>query len=350
MTSKPLSLTTGPVLLARRIISSWNWEAKTTKEDDAMMGGSTKGMLRKFDRLSLACFAILVIFLLFRLPSVVSWGAGPNYKNYSVRTTANITSAYPEVLNATCSAGTGIILTAGSAKNLACLVQLRDFDSGSTITMVNSTFYFYQNASSDPDSHNYHYTNTSCTLNGSSGYLANWTCSFDVWYFANNGTWRLNVTTMDATSQQANSYGNVTLSPLLAINVTDTINFGDLSVTQTSGLVQANVTNMGNVNMNVTVFAHGGSNPVSGAGVAMICENRNISFSNERYSSNSLATYDTMTPINGNAAHIPGLTVRKQVEDGILVTNSTYWALHVNVTDNPYGVCNGTVVFSAELP
>lgn len=301
------------------------------------------------ERLVLLSILFVLFFLLFRIPSATSWGPGTNSKNYSVRTTVNITSAYPEVLNVTCNGATSILLTGGASKNIACNVQLRDYDGGNTILSANATFYFRLNNSNDPDDNNTHYTNATCTENITSGFYSNWTCAFDMWYFANNGTWRLNVTIVDASSFVANRYLNITLSPLLALNVTDLIDFGNLAVTQTSSIVEANVTNLGNLQMNVTVYGFGGDNYTAGAGVAMLCDARNISFSNQRYSSNPLATYETMAPISGVATMIPGVTVVKQTQEGVLMVNSTYWALHVNMSDNPYGICNGTVVFSAEL-
>jgi hypothetical protein len=299
---------------------------------------------------------ILVIFLIFKGIPVTSWGPGANYRNYSVHTQVNVTNAYPEVLNVTCSGNysgvpsAAITLTAGNTKTVYCLAQVRDYNGGNTVISVNATFYYYSSASSDPDENNTHYTNTSCTMNNSGGYYSNWTCAFDVWYYANNGTWRANATANDSYSTTNFNYGNATVSALLALNVTSLINFGSLAVTETSQVIQANVTNFGNVPINFSVHGFGGEDPVLYAGLAMICDQRNISISNERYSLNGADTYDIMTQITGSPVTVNGTTIQKQTIPNTYMINSTYWTLHVNLTTNPFGICNGTVIFAAQSP
>jgi hypothetical protein len=72
----------------------------------------------------------------------------------------------------------------------------------------------------------------------------------------------------------------------------------------------------------------------------------NISIANERFSTNASATYAQMTPLSTSFQNLTGLTVTKQ-NDTTLRTNTTYWQLYV--PPNPFGQCNGTVVFQAEL-
>ena len=306
-------------------------------------------------------FIILVLAagqVLVKMPYVTSWGPGPNYNNFSVRTTVNVTEAYPEILNISCNLGQPITLTAGGTQPVVCIVQVRDYNGGDTINgtngsgVFNSTFYYVLNQSSDPDDNNVHYTNDSCSLNGTAlGFYVNWSCSFDVWYYANNGTWRVNATVLDTHNQQnltTSAIFNSSISPLYALNVTDVIDYGSLFVGATStDSVEANVTNFGNMVINVTVYGHGGDNATTGFGLAMVCEGRNLTVSNERFSINSTDLFDAMLPLASAAQMIPNLTIDKQTADGVLISNSTYWKLHINVSDNPFGVCNGTVVFSA---
>jgi hypothetical protein len=313
------------------------------------------GWLRKFFFL---ITLVLVGYILLQIPSVVSWGPGPNYRNYSVRTTVNITEAYPEILNITCNAGQTIVLTAGTSTTVVCIVVVRDYNGGDTIVgdngsgVFNSTFYYFQNKSDDPDDYNVHYSNQTCSLNGTpNGYYVNWSCAFHVLYFANNGTWRVNATVLDThNSQNVTVFGvfNNTMGTLYALNVTEVIDYGSLVSGSTSpSPVEANVTNVGNVAINVTVAGFGGSNISQGAGLAMICDQRNLTVGNERFSLNSSAIFSSMTPLSSSAQMIANLTIQKQVQDGVYMVNSTYWSLYINTTDNPFGVCNGTIVFSA---
>jgi len=290
---------------------------------------------------------MLVFFIFIRIPSAVSWGPGSNYRNYSVRTTVNVTNAYPEVINITCNGGSAIVLNGGTTKLVSCLVQTRDYNGGNTISFANATFYYYLNYSSNTDDNNTHYTNSSCSKEGgSSGYYQNWTCVFDVWYYANNGSWRVNATVWDDLNTSGLNANNASIGALLALNVTEVIDYGVLSVDDTSNSTQANVTNFGNLPINVTVYGFGGDNASTGAGIALRCEQRNISISNERYSSTDV-DYDSMISITGTAAMVPGVNIAKQTDPATLMINSTYWKLHINITDNPFGICNGTVVFSA---
>ena len=302
-------------------------------------------------RILLIISLFLIAFFSFKGIPVTSWGPSSNYENYSVRTTVNVTNAYPEILNITCNNNNPIVLSAGTTKTILCLVEIRDYNGGNTINYVNGTFYYYLNESSDPNDNNVHYTNTSCTENSTNGYYTNWTCAFSVWYYANNGTWVMNSTVNDSFGAKDNDYGNATISALLALNVTPVIDFGDWAVTQTSDPpVEANVTNFGNVPINVSVYGFGGDNEVTGAGLAMVCEQRNITLPNERYSLNSTALYNDMTPLTGSPVIIPGFKIPKQTQPSVYMINSTYWRIHINVTTNPFGICNGTVVFAAENP
>lgn len=296
-----------------------------------------------------------ILFFLLKTQSVLSWGPIDNYRNYSVRTTVNVTEAYPVVLNITCDEDSIITLEAGVAHVVSCIVELVDYNGGDTIngtngSTINSTLFYHLNLSDDPDDNNTHYTNNSCTPGTPSGFYVNWTCDFPVWYYANNGSWYVNASILDTHNQRnITSYGvfNVSIDPLYALNVTDVIDYGDLAVGETSASsVQANVTNFGNMEINVSVYAYGGDDS-SYDSVAMICDVGNISMASEHFSLNASADFDGMEVISNSPQTLANLSVSKQVLSDVLVVNSTYWRLHVNVSDNPYGVCNGTVIFSA---
>lgn len=313
--------------------------------------GTANSLVKNWKRIIISLYVLLILFFIFKgVPVLAGWGPGPNNINYSVRTTVNVTNAYPEILNISCNNSASVTLTAGSTHTVTCLVQMRDYNGGNTILVTNGTFYYYLNQSNNPDDNNTHYTNNSCLNISTSGYYTNWTCGFDLWYYALNGTWVANVTTADNFGASTSSTGNGTIGSLLALNVTSLIDYGNLQVTQTSNSIQANVTNFGNVPLNVTVYGFGGNDSVLGAGLAMICDQRNLTLPNERYDLNSATVYDSMTPLTGSPATISGLKISKQSQPNVYVVNSTYWRLHVNLSTNPFGICNGTVVFAAISP
>jgi hypothetical protein len=297
----------------------------------------------------LLCFLLIYIYTF--LPSVLSWGPGTNYRNVSVKTTVNVTQAYPEILNVTCNNGTALTLNPGSYVTITCIVSIRDFNGGTEINNTNGTFYYYLNQSTDPNDNNVHYANSSCAGGTANGNDVNWTCSFSIFYYANNGSWRMNATVIDKYNMTTSSYTNVTISQLYALNVTNLIDFGNMAVGDTTiTSVQANITNFGNMNINVSVYGFGGDNETTGAGYAMLCQQRNLTLPNERFGLNVSTNYDSMTAVTNTYSPISGLTVLQQTDDAQQVINSTYWRIHINISSNPFGICNGTVVFSAEVP
>jgi len=85
---------------------------------------------------------------------------------------------------------------------------------------------------------------------------------------------------------------------------------------------------------------------VSGDGLAMVCDQGNITIDNERYSVDIADTWATKTQLSGAGTQISNLTISKQTVPATPIINVTYWQLFV--PPNPFGVCNGTVVFQAE--
>jgi len=277
-----------------------------------------------------------------------AYGPRNNYNHYYARTKVNVSNSMPEILNISCNNGTGVTLTAGLTKGVDCIVRARDFNGGNTISSVNGTYTYSMNSSGDQDDNSVHYTNSSCTRISTDGYNSTWQCTFNLWYYASNGSWIVNISVTDDYPYTRRNSSSSSVLPLYAINVTPIIDFGSMAVGDYSPNMDVNVTNLGNIKINVSVFGYGGENRTTGAGLAMNCAYRNISISNERYSTDSSASYSLMTPLTGNPSIIQGLSLPKQILPTEQSTNTTYWALHVNATNNPSGLCNGTVIFSAE--
>lgn len=284
-----------------------------------------------------------------------SFSNGPNWINVSVDTTVNVTNSPPEILSVVIV--DPITLNAGTTQAITCNATIRDYNGGNTITNVSATFYDNNTAGpGDADDNNTHYTNASCTSTGTSQYLANFSCGFDLLYYANNGTnWACNVTVVDNFTFSGNVSGNdslantTTINALLALNVTPLINYGNLSVGDTSTAQEANITNIGNNNINISVRAFGGNDEsnVSAQNISFICDQGNITHENQKYGLNSSGDFTAdFTAVNYTFQQISNLTVLQQTNDSQQVTNSSYWRLYV--PPGPFGICNGTVVFQAE--
>jgi len=302
-------------------------------------------------------FLLLVLTAIFIVPKGIAPNiVGPNYKNVTVWTHVNITHSKPEILNMTIYemlniSAKNITVTAGGTKRIYCNATIRDFDGFNDIVYVNATIWYMP--TSGPlfaDNNNSHYTNVTCGLNASiSQYIGWYVCSFDAWYYANNGTWMCNVSTENSWNYTNSGNGSTVFYPVYALNVSDGIDYGGVAVYDFSIPDRAaNITNLGNMGINITVEGYGTK---QGDGLAMNCSlNSNITVDNERFSLNNVTAWAAKTPLVSTPGGIlvNGLTMPKQTLPNTYITNSTYWQLYV--PPNPAGNCTGNVIFTAIAP
>ena len=264
-----------------------------------------------------------------------------NYEYVNVTTRANITNAGPEILEVLIDQD--ITLNAGSTKLVQCNSTIRDWNGWDDIILVNATLYHETSTSNAADNGNTHYTNASCLNTGDDGeFLAYYTCGFDVIHYANNGTWTCNVTAEDTFTFTDSLTNTTSINELYALNVTDTIDYGDLAVTDTSADVPATVTNFGNMNVNVSVLGYGA---VEGDGYGLICEQgSNITVENQRFAITAAVDWNDKVPLAQTAQDM-SITLLQPTDGTQPVTHQTYWQLFV--PPNPFGVCTGTIRFTA---
>jgi hypothetical protein len=87
---------------------------------------------------------------------------------------------------------------------------------------------------------------------------------------------------------------------------------------------------------------------VQGDGLGFVCtQGTNISVQYQRFSSSISANWSSKIPLN-ITNHDVNLTLLRQEDDVVQVTGDTYWQLYV--PPNPFGVCTGTVRFTATAP
>lgn len=297
-------------------------------------------------------FVLTSLLLFIAILGIIgtSYSIGPNYRNISVDTTVNITNSKPEVLIVDIDNGiSNITLNAGSTRLVTCNSTVLDYNGGNTIANVTAVFYDGNSVNHTmPEDNNSMYYNTSCLEQSVNGYYANYTCTFVVEYYANaSNNWICNVTANDVYDFNGIDYGwnyNTTeINTLYALNVTSLIDYGDLAVEDTSTAQEANITNFGNVAINVSVYGYG---VTPGDGLAMNCDVGNITIANEKFSLNQTGDFVVDYTSLSSVAQDIGLTIPHQLNDSQQEINSTYWRLFV--PPNPFGVCNGTVVFQAE--
>jgi hypothetical protein len=297
----------------------------------------------------LIVLSLLILVVLFLPLGIAPNINGTNYKNVTVWTHVNITNSRPEVLSVAIQdwANTSlpnITVNAGGYKNIMCNVSLRDWNNYNDITYVNATLWHVATSNSSfVDDNNSHYTNTNCTNSGNGvGFLVNYLCNFTIIYYANNGTWSCNATVQDTLNATGFGNGSRTFVPVYALNVTDGIEYGSVATEDYTGNFTANITNLGNMQINVTVEGYGAR---AKDGLAMNCSlGGNITVDNERFATSDV-NWSLMTPLSSNPQML-NLTLLKQINE-TTITNSTYWQLYVSSTNNPGGNCTGNIIFTA---
>lgn len=287
---------------------------------------------------------LFLLVLALSFSSITLYVNAYNFEHVNVTTRVNITNAFPEIHLV--EVDQNIVLNAGSITTVTCNATIRDWNGFNDINNVNATFYYYLNNSDDPDDRNVHYTNATCVeIDNDGEYWANYSCSFEVHYFANNGSWNCNVTVIDDHGFTDAANNTTTINALYALNVTDIIDYGNLSVTDTSEEINATVTNFGNMDINVTVLGYG---LTEGDGIGLVCEHgNNISIEYQRFSSADLVSWDDKTVLDELGKDM-NMTIPQPTEASNPETWITHWQLYV--PPNPFGICTGTIRFTATVP
>ena len=258
----------------------------------------------------------------------------------------NIQNLAPKIANVTMSPI--IDLLPGENLTVLCNATVRDFNTVSDISLVNATFFQQSVGHKAADDMNSHYTNTSCTNSSSSRFESNYSCAFSVAYFTNNGTWQCNVTATDGSNASVANDSMSSISQLLAVDISPSIiDYGAILPLGTSLQdVEINITNLGNVNFNISVFGYGRQ---EGDRIAMNCTKGNVSITNERHSAIKGQSFDAMTNLTELRRTAKNITFPQRTNDLAyeMDRNTTYWKLSLPASIS--GTCNGTVVFGTVL-
>jgi hypothetical protein len=293
-------------------------------------------------RLSILIFAIVIISVLANFS--FSAGPGPNYRNFSVDTKVNITGSPPVVervilLNP-------ITLNAGTLTNLTCNATIRDYNGFADIYNVNATFFFNGTLETAPENNNTNYFNSSCSViaGQASGFFANYSCFFPVNFYANNGSWSCEVRVNDSNNFAANNSNTTRINALYALNVTPLIDYGNVSTGDYAGNATANITNLGNMNINITVKGYART---VNDNYGFVCDQGNLTVNLQHFSANDSAPYGVKQTLSGTLQAVSGLTINRSV-NASQVTNTTYWEIYIDPSQVAFGNCTGTVIFQAE--
>jgi len=286
-----------------------------------------------------------------RLDTVKSGGADKNawVYLYDIWSEGTYTVAYPPVASAVSidSGASGVTLTENATKNVVCSATVTDANGYADITSVEAKLYRTGVGSAASDDPNNHYTlagDSQCVPSGGSGNTETYTCTFAVQFFAEptdagsiyaSDNWTCLVTPSDSGGAGTAASDTIEVNTLLALNVTSSINYGNLSLGSTSGSYPkiVTVTNTGNANMD----------PQVSSAAAMTCTTGTIPVANQEYADFSF-TYGSGYTLSGTPTTL-NLALPKPTSDTPVTANS-YWGISIPSTGIS-GSCSGSNTFTA---
>jgi len=302
--------------------------------------------------------AFLFLFFFAIFPYTNFAIAGTAADNVTVDAIMEVGNSAPEIINFTVNGGNGIDLTPNATTAVEVVVIAQDFDGEDDILALNATFFDPATSTFDSeDDNNNHYTNESCSIDTSYGDLneINATCSFQLQYYANNATWNITAYLNDTEKFVGTGSDTAVVNALLALGLPDSIDFGLVNASEVSGEIEANVTNYGNVMMNLSLSGYGS---VIGDGNAMNCtlgSTQNISIEHKKHNvtTTNIGVFN-LTEVHGNYTNLSSSATtyafdlpHRQNDTGSHFddTNATFWRIYIPL--GVAGTCSGNIVFGA---
>jgi hypothetical protein len=295
----------------------------------------------------------LFCLLFFSFPQGVFAGIGT--PNATVVTTLMVGNVFPEVTSVVFNSGNNIDLTANATKTVYITAIVRDYNGDDDIKNVSVRVYDSSANYNSLDDNNNHYTNFSCYINKAYGdeYQIFANCSVELWYYSNNATWTANVSANDTNNLVGYNSTSKSVNTLIALGVPNGIDYGTVNATSVSEENFTNVTNLGNVMINLS-FAGYALNYSDG--IAMNCtlgSIRNISIYYEKYnitggttSVTSLTDFEAKYRNLTNTSVVNRFNMPARTNDTYNdIWNATFWRIYVPI--GVAGNCTGNIVIGA---
>lgn len=291
--------------------------------------------------------AVLLILVAFTATNVFSTDS--DWFNMTV----TISNTAPYVLNSTMAfndmvTGADLQMAVSSNTNIvSCNATASDVNGWQDIESASAVFWHYSTTSAASNDKNLHYSAVNgtvglgnCNLGVGSGNDVPVVCQIYLEHEATNGSWYCNITVTDSQASTGFNVTDATVSQLVAMTVlNETLGYGAMSPDTDSSTLAANVSNEGNVEVQVQVN-----------GTAMVCDvvgdvpltNIKYSATNQAYSAMGATLTDTATTMSGFLLKPEGVSPFTEDQNATL---NTYWAIHVPV--GVKGTCVGNVTVTA---
>lgn len=222
------------------------------------------------------------------------------------------------------SGAASVTLTEGTTTSIDCVGTVTDSDGFADIATTTAYLMKTGTASSTADSNDTKYTlsgDSECVPSGGSGNSETYTCSFDVQFYAEAGSWTCEMWPEDGGQLGSSASDTITINELLALSVSNAIDYGTLSGGQDTGSTNATttITNTGNVEIYSEI---GGDNMVSGANSISYAQQK-YSLSGFTYSSGGTVLAPSSTPDEVQ------LNLPKPTAATSTVTDEVYWGIAI---------------------
>ncbi len=247
-----------------------------------------------------------------------------------------------------------IDLLPATTKEITCIANITDYDGENDLKNISMVFFDSSYSHGIGDDNNYHYTNDSCYLNSSFGNQnqIQAICKFNIDYYSNPGTWNCYVEVYDNLSISKNSTDQTSINTLLALGVDGPVDFGEINSKNISNEIILNVTNYGNVQVNLSLSGYAVN---EGDGFAMNCSlgDMNISIEYEKFNLTSsnpgagdLSSFNDVYENLSSDVKVKKFNLNYRQDDTEnKAVNSTYWRIYV--PEGAGGSCQGNIVIGA---
>jgi hypothetical protein len=298
--------------------------------------------------------ALLIILFSF-LPGEVFAGVGEH--NVTVITNLTVGNVFPELTNVTIQNNDSTLsLIPNSTKTIYCSGLATDFNGWQDIDNATATFFDSVSSSYvDGNDNNYHYTNYSCDIIEDDTYTAWINCSMDIWYYTNAGDWNCTLRVVDEKNKVGYGSDIINISSLLALGLPDFIYYGEVNATEVSLENVSNVTNYGNVKINLSLSGYGFALEDGNAMNCTLGFIKNISIENEKYNlTNSNPGVLDLAQFTANYTNLTSYPVVKKYDLNYRqndtfneAINASYWRIYVPL--GVAGTCQGNIIFGATV-
>jgi len=313
------------------------------------------------------------IVYILSLPTMV-YGADNNATVENVTTNVTIINSVPVISEVTLKdvEGTGTMdLSPNTSVVINCSGRAFDRNGAGELTgsgaIINATIYDSTSSPNGGVNFSTNYKNSSCRIEnpGTDPTNVTFECIFVVFFNANPGTWTCNATAKDTTGGidlNVSKADTETMGVLMAIDVTDELDFGDLKVGADTGTTDTTsiVYNEGNTIFDINLQGYGNASNRTGTIVtvnndSMNCATGKINDSHLRYSLGASTAWSSKSIIWSNTTGYDDIafdlernnTAEDQSVDPLPSYKNIYWGFGIPVNPIVAGECSGFVEFTA---